>query len=180
MPHGDNTAVSCLTWDGERFEIQFEMDNSHLPEEISTLAHQSWWRKDKKAAADVNLWFRPAVWPQDRALYPEAEGDRSMTVAMSGDRPVGFFFTDPEQGREEKAGCIKFLSLLPEDRGRGLGVQLVGEAVSEYRKAGRDKLRLRCPADNEGARRFFQRYGFRKIGREDGGDLMEKYIGFDR
>ena len=56
MPHGDNTAVSCLTFDGERFAIQYEMDNSHLPENISTLARQAWWRKDKKAAADVNLW----------------------------------------------------------------------------------------------------------------------------
>lgn len=180
MPHGDNTAVSRLTWDRERFEIQLEMDNSHLPEEISTLARQSWWRKDKKAAADVNLWFRPAVWPQDRALYPGGEEPRNLTVAMSGDRAVGFFLTDPERYREEKAGYIKLLSLLPEDRGRGLGIQLVGEAVSGYRNAGRGRLRLHCPADNEGARRFFQKYGFQKIGREDGADLLEKYIGFDR
>lgn len=177
MPHGDNTAVSRLTWDGERFAIQFEMDNSHLPEDISTLARQSWWRKDKKASADVNLWFRPALWPQDRALYPEAE--ETMTVAMSGDRPVGFFLTDPERCREEKAGYIRFLSLLPEDRGRGLGIQLVGEAVSEYRRAGRDRLRLHCPADNEGARRFFQKYGFVKVGEDPEGDLLEKCIGFE-
>ena len=97
---------------------------------------------------------------------------------MSGDRAVGFFLTDPERYREEKAGYIKLLSLLPEDRGRGLGIQLVGEAVSGYRNAGRD--RLPCPSDNEGARRFFQKYGFQKIGREDGADLLEKYIGFDR
>lgn len=175
MPHGDNTAVSRLTWDGEKFEIQFEMDNSHLPEDISTLARQSWWRKDKKAAADVNLWFRPAVWPQDRALHPEVE--ETMTVAMSGDRAVGFFLTDPERYREEKAGYIKLLSLLPEDRGRGLGIQLVGEAVSGYRNAGRDRLRLHCPADNEGARRFFRKYGFAKIGEDPEGNLLEKYIG---
>lgn len=179
MPHGDNTAVSCLIWDGEQFAVQFEMDNSHLPEKISTLARQSWWRKDKKASADVNLWFRPALWPQDRALCPEAEGPQDMTVAMSGDRPVGCFLTDRPRYQEERAGYIKFLSLLPEDRGRGLGVQLIGEAVSGYRKAGRDKLRLHCPADNESARQFLQKYGFQKIDREEIGDLMEKYIGFD-
>ncbi len=178
MPYGDNTAVSCLTFDGARFAIRFEMDNSHLPEDISTLARQSWWRKDKKASADVNLWFRPAVWPQDRALYPEA--DQNLTVAMSGDRAVGLLLTDPDRGREEKAGYIKFLSIFPEDRGKGLGVQLIGEAVSRYRKAGRDRLRLCCPADNEGGQRFFQRCGFRKTGREDSGGLMELYIGFER
>ena len=71
MPHGDNTAVTCLTFDGERFTIQYEMDNSHLPEDISTLARQSWWRKDKKAAADVNLACRMTIhsWPQDQELY---------------------------------------------------------------------------------------------------------------
>lgn len=179
MPHGDNTAVSRLTWDGETFAIQFEMDNSHLPEEISTLARQAWWRKDKKTAADVNLWFRPAVWPQDRALYPQAEGGRNMTVALSGDRPVGFFLTDPERDQEEAAGYIQLLSLLPEHRRRGLGIQLVGECAASYRAAGRDTLRLSCPTDNEGARRFFQKYGFQKIGLENGLELMEKYIGYD-
>ena len=71
MPHGDNTAVTCLTFDGEKFTIQFEMDNSHLPEDISTLARQSWWRKDKKTAADVNLWADIPVktWSQDQELY---------------------------------------------------------------------------------------------------------------
>lgn len=179
MPHGDNTAVSRLTWDGERFEIQFEMDNSHLPAEISTLARQSWWRKDKKAAADVNLWFRPAVWPQDRALCPEGEEPRNLTVAMSGDRAVGFFLTDRSRYQEDRAGYIKALSILPEDRGKGLGVQLIGEAASLYRSSGRDRLRLHCPADNERARRFFQRYGFVKTGEDPEGDLLEKYIGFE-
>lgn len=180
MPHGDNTAVSRLTFDGERFAIQFEMDNSHLPEEISTLARQAWWRRDKSKTADVNLWFRPAVWPQDRALYPGEEEPRHMTAAMSGDRAVGLLCTEPERYREEKAGYVRFLSLLPEDRGRGLGIQLVGEAVSQYRNAGRDRLRLPCPPDNEGARRFFRRHGFVRIGREDGADLLEKYIGYER
>lgn len=179
MPHGDNTAVSRLTWNGERFEIQLEMDNSHLPEEISTLARQSWWRKDKKAAADVNLWFRPAVWPRDRALYPGGEELQNLTAAMSGDRAVGFLLTDPDRYREEKAGYIKALSLLPEDRGRGLGIQLVGEAISGYRNAGRDRLRLHCPVENESARRFFQKYGFAKIGEDPEGDLLEKYIGYE-
>ena len=180
LPHGDNTAVSRLTFDGEKFEIQFEMDNSHLPEEISTLARQAWWRKDKSKTADVNLWFRPFDRETDRALSPGDESSQHLTVAMSGDRAVGLFRTDPERHREEKAGYIQSLFLFPEDRGRGLGIQLVGEAVSRYRKAGRDRLRLPCPPDNEGALRFFQRHGFVKIGQEDGADLLEKYIGFER
>ena len=81
--------------------------------------------------------------------------------------------------KTKKAGYIKFLSILPEDRGRGLGVQLIGQAVSMYRNSGRDRLRLHCPRDNERARRFFQKYGFVKLREEAEGDFMEKYIGYE-
>ena len=202
MPHGDNTAVSCLTFDGERFAIQYEMDNSHLPENISTLARQAWWRKDKKAAADVNLWsdipFIHHCWDrelylklrreacpgvEDSILLAEAEDlwDRSMWnlhIFHAGERPMGVILYD-DRYKTKKAGYIKFLSILPEDRGRGLGVQLIGQAVSLWRNSGRDRLRLHCPPDNERARRFFERYGFKRIRREKGQDLLEKYIGFD-
>ena len=203
MPHGDNTAVSCLTFDGERFAIQYEMDNSHLPEDISTLARQSWWRKDKKTAADVNLWADIPVktWSQDQELYlklrreacpgvedalllAEAEelwnrwpcGMWNINIFHAGERPIGVILYD-DRCNTKRTGYIKFLSLLPEDRGRGLGIQLIGAAVSMHRNSGRDRLRLHCPADNERARRFFQRYGFRKIGAGPEGDLLEKYIG---
>ena len=203
MPHGDNTAVSCLTFDGERFAIQYEMDNSHLPEDISTLARQSWWRKDKKTAADVNLWADIPVktWSQDQELYlklrreacpgvedalllAEAEelwnrwpcGMWNINIFHAGERPIGVILYD-DRCNTKRTGYIKFLSLLPEDRGRGLGIQLIGAAVSMHRNSGRDRLRLHCPPDNERARRFFERYGFKLIRREKGQDLLEKYIG---
>ena len=205
MPHGDNTAVTCLTFDGERFTIQYEMDNSHLPEDISTLARQSWWRKDKKTAADVNLWADIPVktWSQDQELYlklrreacpgvedalllAEAEelwnrwpcGMWNINIFHAGERPIGVILYD-DRCNTKRTGYIKFLSLLPEDRGRGLGIQLIGAAVSMHRNSGRDRLRLHCPADNDRARRFFEKYGFKKIGEGPEGDLLEKYIGYD-
>ena len=205
MPHGDNTAVTCLTFDGEKFTIQFEMDNSHLPEDISTLARQSWWRKDKKTAADVNLWADIPVktWSQDQELYlklrreacpgvedalllTEAEelwnrwpcGMWNINIFHAGERPIGVILYD-DRCNTKRTGYIKFLSLLPEDRGRGLGIQLIGAAVSMHRNSGRDRLRLHCPADNDRARRFFEKYGFKKIGEGPEGDLLEKYIGYD-
>ena len=205
MPHGDNTAVTCLTFDGEKFTIQYEMDNSHLPEDISTLARQSWWRKDKKAAADVNLWADIPVktWSQDQELYlklrreacpgvedalllAEAEelwnrwpcGMWNINIFHAGERPIGVILYD-DRCNTKRTGYIKFLSLLPEDRGRGLGIQLIGAAVSMHRNSGRDRLRLHCPADNDRARRFFEKYGFKKIGEGPEGDLLEKYIGFE-
>lgn len=37
LPHADNTAVTCLAWDGEAFHVIFEGDNTHLDDSISTL-----------------------------------------------------------------------------------------------------------------------------------------------
>lgn len=206
LPHGDNTAVSCLTFDGERFVVQFEMDNSHLPEEISTLARQAWWRKDKTKAADVNLWGHIPLrsWPQERELYlklrrelcpdvpdgrllQEAEelwqaspgGMWNINIFYAGERPMGVTLYDMDRDKAEGAGYIKFLSILPEDRGRKLGIQLIGAAVSMYRNSGRDRLRLHCPAGSERARRFFQTYGFVKLREDREGDLLEKYIGYE-
>ncbi len=208
MPHGDNTAVSCLTWDGERFAIEFEMDNSHLSEDISTLARQAWWRKGGKAQ-DVNLWYAPLDQERDWTIYLEARreswvlaygagvpfdreealqnaGDNlsrtpwGVTLAFAGDQLAGVLELDPSRYAREKAGCIPFCWVAPQRRGQGLGIQLIGQAVAFYRPIGRNRLRLHCPAGNEAARRFFQKYGFTNVSGADSAGLLEKYIGYDQ
>lgn len=60
LGHSDNTAVSLLEFEGDQVRILFEDDNSHLPEEISTLARQNWWKEGGTQKMDqTNLWFRP-------------------------------------------------------------------------------------------------------------------------
>lgn len=49
LPWSDNTAVSKLLFSDGKIEIDFQNDASHLPAELSTLAHQSWWRQEVKA-----------------------------------------------------------------------------------------------------------------------------------
>ena len=83
----------------------------------------------------------------------------------------------------EGVGYIPFLYMDPAHRRQGLGVQLLGQAVSTYRPLGRDRLRLCCAPDNGIAQRFYQKYGFVKMGEEPGArgplDVLEKYIGFE-
>ena len=210
--HSENTAVTCLDFDGARFSIRFRDDASHLPEELGTMSKQKWWR-GSSAAKDVNLWYRPIDWGREQGLYLEARreawgsihGERvpfqpegfleaarlhlsrtpwGVTVAMAGDRPVGFLQLDPERYREEGAGYIPFCYVGPEDRDRKLGIQLIGQAVSFYRPLGRDKLRLRCAPYNDRAQHFYHKYGFAKVGEEARGrvplEILEKYIGYDR
>ncbi len=95
---------------------------------------------------------------------------------------VGLIQLDPETGKEEGAGYISFFYMLPEFRGSGLGVQLLGQAISTFRPMGRTKLRLACGQDNPGALTFYERHGFQKIAerQEPFGTLyiLEKYIGY--
>ena len=209
--HSDNTAVSCLEVEGEEVTVLFENDNSHLPEEISTLARQRWWKAREGGVADANLWFQPLDMERNCGVYLEARREawvnihgpdlpfdregflqqamghwrrerRAVTCAMLGDELAGMLELDVDAGAEEKVGYIPFVYMTPQYRRQGLGVQLLGEAISVYRPLGRTKLRLRCAPDNGVAQRFYARYGFRKIGAAQGGrvplDMLEKYIGY--
>jgi len=211
LGHSDNTAVSLLEVDGDSVQVVFENDNSHLPEEISTLGRQNWWRHREGSIADVNLWFRPLDMTQDVNRYYEArkeawidihkslhnfDGDgfvhdalahwrydsRSVMCAMLADKYAGILQLDLRRDAEKGIGYIPFFYMSPPYRKQGLGIQLLGQAVSTYRPMGRNYLQLRCAPDNLVAQRFYQRYGFRKIREAEGTrvplDIMEKYIGY--
>lgn len=194
VPHGDNTAVTVLTLEGDRLELKLESDNSHLPEEISTLARQAWWRKGGKAV-DINLWFRPLDWERERELYLEARRDAwtcthgtevpfdgegflrgaeeclsrtpwGVTAAMAGDQLAGLLQLDQWRYQGENAGYIPFCYIVPQRRGQSLGIQLIGQAVAHFRPQGRDRLRLRCAPYNRRAQHFYRKHGFVKIGEE--------------
>lgn len=210
--HSDNTAVTKLEIENGQVTVVYSDDNSHLSQEISTLAQQHWWKGG--ARADVNLWYRPldlskaaaqdyyAACREDawRNLYGNLDrytgrgfladamtlsrsDPHSVWQAMFGKEPAGILQLDPTKDARERAGYISFLYLNPEMRGRSVGVQLVGKAVSVFRPRGRDKLRLVCSEANETALKFYRKYGFRITGTSPGAYAslynMEKYIGYE-
>lgn len=197
LRHSDNTAVTCLTFDGERLELVFEGDGSHLDPEISTFARQSWWRKEGGRSEDVNLWFRPLDMEREETMYLEARreawhtihGDNpafdgegylrdarlhlshspwGVSVAMMGEEVAGLVQLDPERYAADNAGYIPLCYVMPQLRTKGLGAQLIGHAVSHFRPMGRDKLRLRCAPYNHHAQHVYAQLGFVKIGEEQG------------
>lgn len=200
----DNTAVSCYEVQGDRFRILFENDASHLTEEISTLALR---KKAARRQGGVPLvWFRPMdaaregreyaaarreAWIRlhgsllgfdEAAFLAEAEemlawDGRALQRAMWGEVPVGILQLAILQGVREEVGYIPFLYVAPDYRRRGVGLQLVGQAVATYRAMGRKRLRLNCSPDNDAALRLYRRCGFIKVGQSPGAqgflDLME-------
>ena len=211
LPHSDNTAVTCLAWDGEAFHVIFEGDNTHLDDSISTLARQSWWRKGAAKGEDINLWFRPLDRQADRERYLAARRDAwisihgadvpfdgqsfwagalqtmdqspwALTAVMSKQEFAGLLQLAPQRDQASGAGFVSLCYLIPSLRGKGLGVQLLGQAVSFYRPLGRTVLRLRSSSQNDPVQHFCAKHGFHSVDQEEVGgrtlDVLEKKIGF--
>lgn len=54
IPWHDNTSVTIMDYENDKFEIECEGDTSHLDREMSTIQNQEWWneymkKQDKKA-----------------------------------------------------------------------------------------------------------------------------------
>ena len=207
LPHGDNTAVACLRYDGGALTVEYYNDASHLPEELSTFGRQTWWKN--KGADAGNLRFEPLQFPRDSAFFDSCYADawaaahgstagytarpylrsakehartpHAVVKLLSGDRVVGMIDMDPDRGKREGFGWISFFYLLPEYRGKGWAAQLLGHALWFSELHGRKSVRLHVAEDNTHARGFYEHFGFQKIGETPGirGTLyqMEKVIG---
>jgi probable phosphoglycerate mutase len=155
------------------------------PLDLSQMAHRGlYYASRREAWVDLGRdlsWFERQHY-MEKAEASSRENPQYLLSVLRKNTIVGLLQLDPEEGKEEDVGYISFFYMLPEFRGSGLGVQLMGQAISTYRPMGRTKLRLSCGEDNPGAMAFYQRYGFRKIGerQESFGTLytLEKYIGY--
>ena len=104
----------------------------------------------------------------DGARYRQEQDRDSVLEAWCEDTPCGILELATHQGEELGVGHIALLHLEEAFRGRGLGIQLIGAAVSYYRALGRKRLRLRVVSENEAALRFYRRWGFAEESREMG------------
>lgn len=210
LPLGDNTSVAKLEVENGRVTVVYYNDNSHLgPAAAPTRASGDY----ALAGMEQNaLRFVPLSFPEDRERYLDARRDGWMAshgtmdgfdgqafllaaeknsarsqdcllATLMGNIPVGILQMDWDQQANQQAGRVPFLYVAPNFRSKGLGVQLLGQAVSVYRTMGRQVLRLRCAPENQRAQKFYRSHGFYKIGEEPGGtghlDTLEKYIGLE-
>ena len=179
-PTGDNTAVSLLEWDGERLRVVFMNDNGHLKTPEYLAGEQA---VRRAYALEPGLWFRPLAGPEAaerlRAAWTEA-GEAGPVPAASltlegllGEEAVGLLHMSPETGR------ISLAYIRPDCRRRGLGVQLLGQAVRHTRERGGEELSAAASPGGPGGA-FLRDCGFVP---HDGGPeeavLWRKRIGFD-
>ncbi len=213
IPLGDNTSVSRLKVEGGQVTVEYYGDSSHLGElatfpHRSDLSNDDVVRNMMATA----LYFRPLSLPAQSDVYLAARKDGwlashgtmdgfdgasflahaqrncdhapdSVLAAYADGTFVGVLQMDWQQEAEAGIGRIPFFYMCPDFRSKGLGVQLLGQAIAAYREQGRHYIRLRCAPENIRAKKFYESHGFYKVGEEPGGighlDTMEKYIGFE-
>ena len=99
---------------------------------------------------------------------------------MRGDEIVGLTELDTCRGKAEGYGWICLCCVKEAYRRSLLGVQLLGHAVSVFRRLGYKSIRLSVFPENTAAVKFYTENGFKKIGSSEGCfgalDVMEKLI----
>jgi len=176
----DNTAVALLAFENGELAIEYRGDNSHLSSESSTFAHQTWWRTEKRWLSE-NLRYSPLDPERDEALVRqclletgEASRPEKEYAAFLRDEPIGIVGFGLAGGGDD-AGWISYIFIRPEKRNANYGVQLLGLAVSEFRKLRREYLRAFAPSGSPAAG-FYRKYGFETVSEAEGLCLMQKYI----
>lgn len=145
VPHGDNTAVTRLEIQDGHVKVCWLNDASHLPAELTAPAGtQAAEEQSAALIAQRSLYFRPipdlTCSPVYRAfdLEGHSAAGAGIEVLRAGEA-AGLLQTG-------QGGKISVLYLAPRFRGQGLGVQLLGQAVSEALSQGADALLLPSPA----------------------------------
>ena len=181
MPYCDNTAVTLLTYDDKKLQVEYHSCNSHLGEEHSTLAQQTWWRSGKKRTSE-NLRFMPLkkVCSVDLLrIFKAKAGDRAQVdVQYAGflaDVPVGIVGIDTKKDKNKKTGWISYIHVVPAHRKKTYATQLLGLAISDFRKLKRERICIELPSGSAGID-FFGKYGFEIKETTDTECLMEKDI----
>ena len=209
VPHGDNTAVTLLEAEGGELRIVYASDASHLTPELSTFARQSWWKKpgsvdlnnvrfqrlDPEKYPGVYTEFYEKTWRDvhgsldgfyaasylDAAKrHVRADPDALVVILRPDGERVGITELDVERGAAEGLGWICLCYVEPSCRRMQVGAQLIGHAVSLFRRKGRRAVRLSVYEGNTGAIRFYEEFGFRAVGETEGVSsrllLMEKEL----
>ncbi|MDR1669081.1 MAG: GNAT family N-acetyltransferase [Oscillospiraceae bacterium] len=207
VPHLDNASVSCAEWEGNGARVLSIGENRFLGA-LSTHAKQAWWRNEPGRIHDAELWFNPARLPEDlpaaaemgrlawQTVYGTMDGyngemsaraltdsahPRYLQFAMNGEERIGLLHMRDAGRLSVSDGHIALFYLEPGKRGRGLGAQLLGEAVSIARSLGKTGLSLRVYHQNAQAIAFYRKMGFTLCGSEKGlfGTVLHMRMGIE-
>lgn len=100
----------------------------------------------------------------------QEQGDNLMLLAEANGAPAGQVWIDLARSRAARAGFLWAVRVVPWLEGLGIGSWLVGCAERLLRARGLAAAELGVEKKNAGARRLYQRLGYRPVG-----ELQEEY-----
>ncbi|MDG4793252.1 GNAT family N-acetyltransferase [Micromonospora sp. WMMD1082] len=112
---------------------------------------------DPTPEAMGRYWAERWVWERD---------DHRMTVAERDGALAGFSYLGPDDEGDPGTGLLCAIHLDPAERGRGVGRQLMIDALAGMRARGWRRAVLWVLRDNTPARRFYERGGWQPTGAE--------------
>lgn len=96
------------------------------------------------------------------AVFKHVVADE-LTVAIEDDEILGFVMFAVESSdyaQDTSRGLVRNIYVAPDHRRQGIGTALLKDAERRLRDRGVDRLALEVMAENESARRFYQRHGY--------------------
>lgn len=194
-----NTAVSLLTYENGEFSLVYGHNSDHLTGDLQRVhidpnPGDMYIKPMASDAVEEYIRYRKDAW---KVVYGNLEGfdgsgfwldaqqtvgkdPNAMVVGYLKGRPAGMIQLSPRRDMEKGVGYIPFLYLREPYRHQGLGIQLIGHAVSFYRDLGRTKLQLSVAPTNVKALGFYDKFGFHQVKKHRGRFghllLMEKDI----
>lgn len=98
-----------------------------------------------------------------------ADGKHALLKGFQSDGTLaGIVECDVARCASSGIGWISLVYIKQELRGKGLGTQLLGRAITNYQMLGRSAVRLHVSAENENALSFYLNLGFKNIGTDPG------------
>lgn len=99
--------------------------------------------------------------------FAEARNAVAVVAETASGEMAGFVIAHMERAPAGLRGYIVTLDVLPEYRHGGLGARLIGEAERRVLAAGARWMDLHVFTGNDGAVRFYERMGYKRMGRKE-------------
>src|SRR5918993_1190092 len=175
--HGDELVLT-VELDARRSPARYERAGLEMLEEVITyemdILREPWSGSGRirpvrvnandeaaiERVTDIDQTSFPWLWRNNRAefdVYLETPGVEVWLVEADGD-PVAYFGVTlfPDWGHLDR------IAVVPEQQGRGLGLETLGLAVDTMRQRGTRRVGLSTQRSNRRSQRLYERFGFQR------------------
>lgn len=106
------------------------------------------------------LGYDPMPEESFRSIYLDLLSSGCFFVYEVSGEVAGFYQTSRQTGRAQHVACLNTLALNPSLQGRGIGREMIKDAIAKLSDSGVKRIELQVEIDNPRAIGFYERLGF--------------------